>query len=326
MYYYLKVNQDIIYTYKNLQNWMNVISEINDAQMVIIADNPDVVRNIVNVNRLYKNTTFISSERENPDLKEIVEHVTDERWKNAGYAHLTTFLHAGEHASGQPFWNIDADDTYFCVSPERLRQIIEEAEETAQKKGYSAYSLDMNKTMTQGVHWSFGVTYTENSIDWIPKLKAACKTPEWRQIKTALDSPNVDWFFTWLGIGTDIRLGTFYVENLRFIHFSPDLLRSSWFAGVLHWSNGTLRLPLLKALFHMDTNQGEIKIAEDVDKIDIGIDEEESMLGLRRMGFRVNEYTSIDEVQNWLRQEWDNWKEKEKVLHSVPASSFILKS
>ena len=314
MIYYLKVNQDVVCTYKNLQNWMNVISGIEDAQMVIIADNPDVVRKIVNVNHLYKNTTFISSERTNPELVEIAEHATDERWRNAGYAHLTTFLHAREHAPGQPFWNIDADDTYFCVSAERLRQILLEAEKMAHERGYAAYSLDMNRTITRGVHWSFGITYTDHSPDWIPMMKKACKNPEWECAKEALDSPNIDWFFTWLGLHTDVRLGTFYVDNLRFVHFAVDLLRSSWFAGILHWKDGKLYLPMLRDLFQINAAQGEIRIPEDVDRINIGLDEEESLLGMRRMAFRVNEDTSMDEINNWLENEWDNWKEREKII------------
>ncbi len=323
MNYYLKVNRNIDFTYKNLQNWMNVISEIEDSQMIIIADNADVVRNIVNFNHLYKNTTFISSEREDPDLKEIVPRITDNHWRNAGYAHLTTFLHAGKNSPGQPFWNIDADDTFFCVSTERLQNILKEAATIAHQKEYLAYSLDMNRTITRGVHWSFGITYTDNSIDWISKLKEACKSPEWESFRSVLDSPNVDWFFTWLDNCPDMHLGTFFVENLRFVHFSTDILRSSWFAGILHWSNGTLRLPLMKSLFCMDADQDEIKIAEDVDKIDIGIDDTESMLGMRRMGFRANEHASMVDIQNWLKKEWNNWEEIGKKLHSVQSKSFL---
>ena len=124
MKYYLKVNRDIITTYRNLQKWMDVISEIDDSEIIILCDNVNLIQNIVTANRLYPNTSFISSDRANNDLCEIVSHISDSRWKNACYAHLTTFLHAKEHAFGKPFWNIDADDTFFCVSSHRLQEIL----------------------------------------------------------------------------------------------------------------------------------------------------------------------------------------------------------
>lgn len=131
MVFYLKINRNERYTFRNLQNWVNIVESIPDSQYYILCDN-DNLRQAVQEQVAFgrKNVNFIKSCRSSSELDDIVANVTEEKWRDAGYAHMTTFWHAREKQ--YPFfWNIDADDTCICLSAGRVCELLRMAENYA---------------------------------------------------------------------------------------------------------------------------------------------------------------------------------------------------
>ena len=84
-----------------------------------------------------------------------------------------------------------------------------------------------------------------------------------------------------------IRAESFYVENLMYIHYSDDFFRRPMNSGMFHWKNGELIFPLLFYVFGQE-NVGKIKIYKDIQRLDIGISDEETRKALIQMGFDCN--------------------------------------
>ncbi|MCI9569164.1 MAG: hypothetical protein HFG14_04570 [Lachnospiraceae bacterium] len=213
---------------------------------------------------------FLKSCKSAPEMIHIVSHVTDEKWKNAGYAHLTTFWHARQN--GYPcFWNIDADDTCICLSPERVCEIFHEVEQYAGVNQIDIMSLDMWYSRTGRYHWSFGITYTNSTWDWFHIMKQYCED---EGLKSGQEVKNVDGYFSSLKEKTDLKAGTFYVENMKFIHYADDFFKRPFASGFFHWKDGKLILPILIHCFGME-KEGLKPIVYDVVKIDIGVKDRE---------------------------------------------------
>lgn len=270
MVFYLKINRNERYTFRNLQNWVNIVESIPDSQYYILCDN-DELQQAVLEQVVFENSKvdFIKSCKTSPKLDYIVSNVTNERWRNAGYAHLTTFWHAREKQYPS-FWNIDADDTCICLRTERACEMLRMAESYAREKNADALSLDMWLTRTMGSHWSFGITYIKNRADWYEVLESQCKNEELK----ATQIRNIDGYFSCLKMCTDIKLETFYVENLKFIHYSDDLFKRPHSSGFFHWKNGTLIQPILLYCFGIE-QLGILPVAEGIVKLDMGIQDEE---------------------------------------------------
>lgn len=271
MVYYLKINRKEEYTVPNLQNWIDVITEIPDSQIIIICDDDNLRNKVIERIRFHGNPIFIESIRENAETKEIVKGFASERWENAGYAHLTTFYHARVNGY-KSFWNIDADDTFICLPANRLRTLLSEIEKRAINSNISIFSLDMWYTKSQVNHWTFGVSYIDNTIDWIDRMRNHLNDSEYK--KNAYP-PNMDGYFTYLRDFTDLKLESFYAENLRFMHYSNDFFRRPWASGFYHWKNGVLDFPILRECYGID-NLGAVTIPNEVIRIDIGISDDEA--------------------------------------------------
>lgn len=112
MFFYLKINRREKYTFRNLQHWIDIVEGIEGSDYCILCDNTILQKEVLEQVRFTKEpVAFLESEKQSADLNEIVPNITNADWRNAGYAHLTTFSDA--EAKGYPcFWNIDADDTY----------------------------------------------------------------------------------------------------------------------------------------------------------------------------------------------------------------------
>ncbi len=294
MFFYLKINQNEHFAYRNLQNWINVIAGLEQARMVVISDKPEITENIMNSCRLIPGIEFISSERNERVLKELCEEVTDNRWRNAGYAHLTTFWHASQQKDCEAFWNIDADDTFLCLSEERTREALIAAEQKARQEGILLYSLDMHSSRGKGEPWSFGITYTDNHIDWFAFMKNEASHPLWDQARKIesdlLHLLNIDMFFTYIlkkhyGEGKKRIIGTFYLDHSWFIHYSKDFLGLAFFSGLYQWRNEHIYTPLFSDLLKAGKFQEGQVIPENVDKIDLSITEDESLWGLQKYVF-----------------------------------------
>lgn len=130
--FYLKVNRNNNSTFVNLQHWIEIAEAMN-AKYYIVCDNDKLKENI------YKRVCFANPDIKflksckNKRLKKIVNSIATGVWKNATYAHLTTFFHAKQQGTVN-FWNIDADDTVFCMEPEKCAEALNQIEQICLQK------------------------------------------------------------------------------------------------------------------------------------------------------------------------------------------------
>lgn len=277
MTYYLKVNREEYYTYRNLQFWFDALTLIPDINVYILCDKETLKQNIIK-NVDFKNIPVAFIESYHTKIHSFVNSITQDCWKNAGCAHLTTFMHAAENGF-KAFWNIDADDTCFCLSPQRMTELLSTTENYASTNNIHIFSLDMHRSALEGQHWSFGVTYTDNSIDWFNIIQQYSKDSAYKKMCVILADEckmNVDWFFTYLKKVAPIRIETFYFENLKFIHYSNDFFKRPLNSGMYHWSNGQLLFPILYYCIG-DHTKGMLPIYDDIIKLDINIQDSESI-------------------------------------------------
>ena len=278
MVYYLKANVNNIYTRRNLVNWINILVAEKSAKIYLLCDNQDLLNSL---NIQFPNVSncieIIGSERNDPILKELVENTLSEVWYSAGYAHLTTFLHATRNGY-DAFWNIDADDTHLAVNDEDTRVIMKRVQEIAEADHIHAFSYDMHVSRSGGAYWTFGITYTDNRINWFDKMYSYIK--EYQDMRQSLEPvANLDWFFTYLKNKSYVKLESFYVDNIYFAHFSGDLINRVPGDGFYCWEQGRYTSKTLKDLFELE--EGEMEIEKNLIKIDIGSDREDSFVKLR---------------------------------------------
>lgn len=268
--FYLKINRGEEFAFKNLSRWIDV-SYLLGADCYIICDDEEIEKMVHTKLLLYRDIVFIKSERHGA-IYDIVENIANRNWKNAAYAHLTSFAHSYENYSY--FWNIDADDTRFCVSIDRMAQILLDVQNYAEKNQIDCFSLDMWRSETRGKHWSFGVSYINGGINWIGLCKQRCRDEGYLQLDTE-GNRNIDWFFTYLKQCTERKIETFYVENLKFIHYTTDFFEKPIGAGLYHWGKGKLTYPLVEYGAGIK-ELGSYPIARDVRKIDVGLTDKEA--------------------------------------------------
>lgn len=190
-------------------------------------------------------------------LRAAMKSKLAEKWINAGAAHLTCFAHA--HRQGyEEFWNIDADDTMFLMEKDAVVRSLHAAEQVARAQQIDCFSLDMYQTFQ--VHWSFGVTFTRRSKDYLgivasidPQAVVAAYPPvnDGQPFVRKEDglvyrligyNGNIDWFFTYMRDRQLINARSFYIENAYFAHvgiFGYDPL-GQLINGVYHWRDGKL--------------------------------------------------------------------------------------
>lgn len=273
MVFYLKINREQEYIFRNVQYWADIMAVDVDTRIILLCDKAKLTEEVLRRTDFHgMDITCMESNRDAQVLQQIVGKTCNEHWRFAAYAHLTTFYHAKE-SGYEAFWNIDADDTCFCLSAERARELLDRAQRYAQKYDKKLYSLDMWTTKTWGEHWSFGITYTDSTYDWLSVMKKHTDDKDF--MKQTEQPQNVDGYLSYLkGIYAD-KMGTFYAENLRFIHYSDDFFKRPWCSGLFHWKEGHLILPILKDCFDL-TSIGDEELPQDVDCLDIGITDQEA--------------------------------------------------
>ena len=275
--FYLKVNRDVEYTLSNLRAWIEAISCLSNSKIFILSDNDsldDKIEERILPDFSACDISMMESDRDTEELKTIAETVTIPHWYNCACSHLTTFFHSKQNGYNS-FWNIDADDTFFCVSKERLAEILINAQKYADDMQVGCFSLDMWTSRNRGFAWSFGVTYTSNNIDWVNTMLAHRNDPE---LNTHFPghTKNLDLYFTYLrDTQKELNIGTFCVENLRFVHYGNDMYRNPIGTGFFHWKDGYLRFPLL-FFFYGSRSLGKYEIPEDVVLFNINITDKES--------------------------------------------------
>lgn len=115
--------------------------------------------------------SFIETSWKNEKIGNIVKTIANRRWSKAAFAHLTTFAHAQSNGYSS-FLNIDADDTCFCLKPERVVECLKKVENYARNNNIKLFSLDMHVSDSLGEHWSYGITYTDSTVDWIRYIES----------------------------------------------------------------------------------------------------------------------------------------------------------
>lgn len=267
--FYLKVNRNNNSTFVNLQHWIEIAEAMN-AKYYIVCDNDKLKENI------YKRVCFANPDIKflksckNKRLKKIVNSIATGVWKNATYAHLTTFFHAKQQGTVN-FWNIDADDTVFCMEPEKCAEALNQIEQYACKNDINFFSLDMWRSSTYGRHWSFGVTFVrgnENSFDIIEKKCAN----NWKNNYTEYAASfNLDWFFNYLKDNGYLSIETFYIENCMFFHCGDFYNVIGSHASL--WHDGKIYYPIMSEIYG-DKKLGILPVANDCIKFDTGIEKE----------------------------------------------------
>ena len=278
--FYLKVNRNEGYTIRNLRHWLETVKKFGEGiDCYIICDSQPLKNKILQeLSDVYPGIDEVIMKCIiNEESSQIIKNVTNERWEMAGYAHISTFLHARDNGYDK-FWNIDADDTRFCLSPDRCMELLMEAESYAVNNKIDCFSLDMHTSLIgSGKHWSFGITYTNNKLDWLCVMKKMCKDNMEMEDKC----PNFDRFFRYIRNNSkEAIIESFYAENLKFFHYSNDFFWRLSESALFHWKDGYLTLPLLYYGVGLHNEKARMNIDTIVKKLDINITDEESMFSM----------------------------------------------
>lgn len=299
----LKANKYASWSIRCVLHWIEAIRIIPNSAIIILCDNNDLKDRLLCLDSALREDQFVKSKRDSAVLKSIVEtDIFEPYWKNIAYAHLSTFLIA-EELECDEFWNIDADDTFFCLTPKRLAEVLISARNEALSKNIDIFSLDMWYSRLFGYHWTFGVTYTNNSPDWLSLMKQHINDISYETYKPEIRSLNIDRYFTYLkDTLSSVCFGTFYCNNLKFIHYSDDMFDKLVTSGFFYWHDGNLFFPLLIDCAG-SKESGIRKIAEDCINIEVGISAHENMDFFINNGadhFLIQEYSkiSVDEIES----------------------------
>lgn len=262
--FYLKISKKQDYFYVIFQHWINIINELN-ADFYIVCDDIKLENRLLR-RLVFKdsNIKFIRSQRTSK-LEQIVKHIATPLWRKATFAHLTTFWHAKKYGIKE-FWNIDADDTMLCLKPSECAKLIEEVQDYARKNDISVFSYDMWKSRTKGKHWSFGISFIRQNVDYFKYFrqnKDFCWIEKYKEFD---NNWNLDWFFNYLKDSKNIKIESFYIDNLMFFHVG-DMLFNIIGSSVYLWHDGFVEFPILKHVYG-DSILSKFPVSKDVVKFD----------------------------------------------------------
>lgn len=295
--FYLKVNRCDNYVFKCLQHWIDIIWQYG-ADFYIICDKKALKKLILT--RVYfqnENVKFIKSVKKS-FLRKIVKAIVSPYWENAAYAHLTTFYHAKKNNFSH-FWNIDADDTMFAANADIVAKLLGDVEHYAKESGIKTFSLDMHRSRCNGREWNFGVSYTDNTIDWFDAItkNVNIKWQEWKHrfiadsisiVNSNFFIFNLDRYFTYLKDTNIYKIESFYFDEILFIHCG-DYLSSIVCPGVLHFKNRKILLPILSDIFGIK-QASNIPIYKDVIRIPSQLTEEDCFNFMRNFQLERQAY------------------------------------
>lgn len=279
--FYLKFNQNEHFVHQYANIWFDIIKEIKDSYIYCIVDKADL-RQILQQKCDFKGIPheFIQSQRDSVELQKIVKALSP-NWYNAGYAHLTTFLHARDHGYKE-FWNIDGDDMALLANPVNLAKIFGVAKDYAKKNNLHVFGMDAWYTASLVKVWNFGITYVNNSINWIDLLTQYADSFA-KAHKQPSSSWNIDVFLNYLSRLSVIAAKMFYVENLySILNNLGNPYMHPLFGSLRYWKDGKLHFPTLIRDFGMGS-AGSLPIPKDVVKIDVKITPEECMERMRQI-------------------------------------------
>lgn len=276
---YFKINRMADYTVSCIQHWVDVAYQMK-ADFMFLCDNTQLEYQVLkDVKFPSADVKFMPSMRK--ALKSATKVVATPRWQNAACVHLTPFYNA-EKNNIKKFWAIDADDTMFCLSQNRVVELLKQVQSMADQNDISIISLDMWHSRTLGKHWSWGIAYINDNTGFCETINQT-KDFSWINAGTypyrASGQTNVDWYFTYLKNHKEFKIETFYVENAMFIHWGNFLKYPAMAAAVYYWSSGKLIYPIYRYV-HCDEHSGFVDIASDCICVDINATREEGMRSL----------------------------------------------
>ena len=270
--FYYKINRLTEYALMCIQNWLT-ITYYMDGEFYFVCDNELLEREIVRKCCFRDgDIKFMPSRRR--ELKSIAKNLWTGNWEMATYAHLTPFYHAREN-NIKEFWAIDGDDTMFFLYPEHMVKVLNQAQNISRENEISAFSLDMHWSQMKGRHWSLGVLFINNTVDFcdiFEKVSDLSWTIPYKEID---DVFNLDWFFNYIRDNKIAKVETFYVENSYFCHWFPNILRYIIGGNVCYWSKMKVIYPIIRDVYKNST-VGEIDIVNSY-KIDIGVELEDGL-------------------------------------------------
>lgn len=273
--FYLKVNS------KNwptclfcVSHWINIACAMGSDFYILCDDKSIEYRLLRDIKFPTSNIKFIASNRN--VFKRVIKNICSKRWINCGLAHLTTYLHAKKNHISE-FWNIDADDTSFFEYPDVVANALLQVRQYAREKHLDALSLDMHRSSFYGLYWSFGVTYTQMKTN-IVKLLQSAKNKGWQHIyfryvlDTEVPDANLDTFFTYLNDKQYLKLGTFNINNLYFLHWGIST-PLEFFKQLQVTKRDKMYFPIASTL---DADKGIIPVYKDVVNLECGIEGQKS--------------------------------------------------
>ena len=200
-------------------------------------------------------------------------------WHNAAYAHLTPLSHAIKNGF-QNYWNIDADDTIFMIEPQKLSNYMLEIEQYADVQDISLFSLDMHHSNSNSRHWSYGITYTRNPLNILNEFTNNENIKQWLQYKSKNlynETPfiNIDWYTTFIRLKNNLKIDTFYINNVYFLHYSNPLLYTT--LSLSCFTDNKIIYPIFKDIYGIDN----IMISEDEEKIELELFKQEQQYKLK---------------------------------------------
>jgi len=218
--FYLKINLNTDFAIECFNHWVNIV-EASGSDYYIVCDKEELIERVINDKNKDK---FIPTSME---AKQLLRNIVTSYWLNTGAALMTPFLHAKENGY-ESFWNIDADDTVMCADAFKCAEILRQVQEYADKKELDCFSLDMHGSVCERYFpyplWTFGVCYCKSSTDYVSKLLRFSETLVRKNLKKEdLVDNNLDEIFSILGNDSQIKIGTFYIENMYFRHFDYDI-------------------------------------------------------------------------------------------------------
>lgn len=279
---YFKINRIADYTISCIQQWVDVAYQMK-ADFVFVCDNTQLEYQVLNgVKFPSSDVKFIPSMK--GALRRICKAISTPIWEKAACAHLTPFYHARKNGI-KKYWAIDADDTMFCLLPKRIAEVLHQAQRLGKEADMSVLSLDMWHSRTLGRHWSWGIAYINENVDFF-RIFDEERDLSWVMAgdypyRQGSGETNADWYFTYLKLHKGVRAETFYVDESMFIHWGNFVKYPSMTAAVYYWSKGKLSYPIYRYV-HGDEKFGYIDIASDCFRIDIAVTREEGMRYLRK--------------------------------------------
>lgn len=267
-FFYLKVNRDIPDTLVCLQHWIDIVAEYN-SDFVIICDNKHLELNILEKIHFNSNNVRFISSYSWPFKKIVKRQKIARKWRKAANAHLTVFLHAQKYAV-KKYWNIDADDSLILQPKNKVCHILQQAEKFAEENSCDGLAFDFWVTKCKGRHWSLGIVYFRNTSQIFKLLNDSLI--DWKDYTNFTSVHNIDWVLTSLKDKNLLKLCSFYVENLYFIHFGRFLgdMKNSYLAC---WKEGYMSYPIWN-IFKDKRGAHKIPEIDDLLKFECNVTEE----------------------------------------------------